>query len=192
MSQLWEQVLVTFSGCTNKILAGGSDTWRKSLYPSLPDKVRLITSLPPLQGGILDGKGGERTVNRPCWHGIILAKTLYLLPVSQLPAFSSFSFHAPRLFLWPRPWHMEVPRLGVHSELQLPVYTTVTATPDLSHVCHLHHSSGQPGSLTCWVRPGMEVASSGLLVRYVTTEPQWELPSSGFYLWFFVSLPTAA
>jgi len=28
--------------------------------------------------------------------------------------------------------HMEVPRLGVESELQLPVYTTATATPDLS------------------------------------------------------------
>ena len=38
---------------------------------------------------------------------------------------------------------MEVPRLGVKSELQLPAYTTVTATPDLSHVCDLHHSSWQ-------------------------------------------------
>jgi len=38
---------------------------------------------------------------------------------------------------------MEVPRLGVKSELQLPAYITATATPDLSHVCDLHHSSGQ-------------------------------------------------
>ena len=38
---------------------------------------------------------------------------------------------------------MEVPRLGVQLELQLPVYTTVTATPDRSHVCDLHHSSWQ-------------------------------------------------
>ena len=37
--------------------------------------------------------------------------------------------------------HMEVPRLGVKSELQLLAYTTATATRDLSHVCHLHHSS---------------------------------------------------
>ena len=35
--------------------------------------------------------------------------------------------------------HMEVLRLGVKSELQLPAYTT--ATPDLSSVCNLHHSS---------------------------------------------------
>ena len=38
---------------------------------------------------------------------------------------------------------MELPRLGVESELQLPAYTTATATQDLSHVCHLHHSSWQ-------------------------------------------------
>ena len=36
---------------------------------------------------------------------------------------------------------MEVPRLGVESELQLPAYAT--ATPDLSHVCDLHYSSWQ-------------------------------------------------
>ena len=38
---------------------------------------------------------------------------------------------------------MEVPRLGDESELQLPAYTTATATWDLNHVCDLHHSSGQ-------------------------------------------------
>ena len=36
------------------------------------------------------------------------------------------------------PRHMEVPRLGVKSELQLPVYATDTAMQDLSHVCDLH------------------------------------------------------
>ena len=35
------------------------------------------------------------------------------------------------------------PRLGVQSELQLPAYTTATATSDSSHVCDLHHGSGQ-------------------------------------------------
>ena len=38
---------------------------------------------------------------------------------------------------------MEVPRLGVKSELLLLVYTTTTARPDLSHVCELHNSSQQ-------------------------------------------------
>ena len=36
---------------------------------------------------------------------------------------------------------MEVPRLGVKSEMQLPA--TATATRDLSHICDLYHSSQQ-------------------------------------------------
>ena len=39
--------------------------------------------------------------------------------------------------------HMEVPRLRVKEELQLPPCTTATAMQDLSHVCDLHHSSRQ-------------------------------------------------
>ena len=39
--------------------------------------------------------------------------------------------------------HMEVPRLGVESELQLPAYTIATAMPDPSRDCDLHHSSWQ-------------------------------------------------
>ena len=38
---------------------------------------------------------------------------------------------------------MEVPRLGVESELQLLAYTTATVTQDLSLAFNLHHSSGQ-------------------------------------------------
>ena len=38
---------------------------------------------------------------------------------------------------------MEVPRLGVKSELQLLAYTTATSTWDQSHICNLHHSSRQ-------------------------------------------------
>ena len=38
---------------------------------------------------------------------------------------------------------MEVPRLGVKSELQLLVYTTATAMPDPSRIFDLYHSSGQ-------------------------------------------------
>ena len=41
------------------------------------------------------------------------------------------------------PQHMEVPRLGVESERQLPACATATAMPDLSHICDLHHSSRQ-------------------------------------------------
>ena len=38
---------------------------------------------------------------------------------------------------------MEVSRLGVESELQLPAYTTATAVWDLCYVCDLYHSSQQ-------------------------------------------------
>ena len=49
-------------------------------------------------------------------------------------------------FLWPHLQHREVPRLGVKSELQLPAYTTATATPDLSCICELHHTYTGQGS----------------------------------------------
>ena len=39
--------------------------------------------------------------------------------------------------------HVEVPRLGVESELQLPAHTTATATQDPRCACDLHHSSRQ-------------------------------------------------
>ena len=44
------------------------------------------------------------------------------------------------------PWHMEVPRLGVISELQLLETATATATRDPS-ICNLHGSSWQCGLL---------------------------------------------
>ena len=51
-------------------------------------------------------------------------------------------------FLGSHPLHVEFPRLGVKLELQLPAYTTITATAtwNLSCVSDLHHSSQQ-----CWI-----------------------------------------
>ena len=60
------------------------------------------------------------------------------LPSSSL---SLSLFHL--VFLGVHPQHMEVPRLGVESDLELPAYTTATATWVLSHVCNLHRSSRQ-------------------------------------------------
>ena len=41
--------------------------------------------------------------------------------------------------------HIEIPRLGVESELELQLlaYITAIATPDLSCICNLHHSLQQ-------------------------------------------------
>ena len=78
-------------------------------------------------------------------------------------------------FLGPYQQHMEVPRLGVKSELQLPAYATATAMPDLSRICDLHH--GNTRSLTHWATPGIEPATSWFLVRFVSTTPQREFPN---------------
>ena len=71
---------------------------------------------------------------------------------------------------------MEIPRLGVElsctcqptpqtqrRRMQAPSATYTTA-------------QGNAGSLTLWARPGIEPASSWILVRLITTVPQWELP----------------
>ena len=55
-----------------------------------------------------------------------------------------------KIFFWggggslgPHLPYMEVPRLGVELELELPAYTTATAMRDPSCICNLHHSSWQ-------------------------------------------------
>ena len=63
--------------------------------------------------------------------------------------------------------HLEVPRPGVKSELQLLVYATATAMPDPSHVCDLQLMATM-GPLTHWVRPGIKPTSSWILVEFLT------------------------
>ena len=58
-------------------------------------------------------------------------------------------------------------RLGVKLELQLLVHTTATAVPDPSHICILHHSSWQCWILNHWESPGIESASSWILIGFV-------------------------
>ena len=66
-------------------------------------------------------------------------------PLNRICSYLFFLFF---FFSRLHPWHMEVPRLGVKSELQPLAYTTTTATWDLNHhVWDLHHSSRQ-----CWIR----------------------------------------
>ena len=79
-------------------------------------------------------------------------------------------------FLGPYLWRMKVPRVGVELELQLLAYAIAIAMPDMSCVCGLHHSAQQLQILNHWGRPGIEPTSSWILVRFVTAEPQWELP----------------
>ena len=53
----------------------------------------------------------------------------------------SLSLSLSLFFLGPNLQHMEVPRLGVESELQLPAYSIAIAMPELSPVCNPHNSS---------------------------------------------------
>ena len=61
--------------------------------------------------------------------------------------------------------HMEVPRLGVESKLQLQAYTAATATRDPSHVCDLHHSSWQR-----WILEPLSEARDGM---HILMDTNW-------------------
>ena len=76
--------------------------------------------------------------------------------------------------------HMEIPRPGVELELELLAYTTATATPDSSCTGTNTTAPGNARSLTHWVRPGMEPASSWILVRFVTHWATLGTPIRGF------------
>ena len=91
-----------------------------------------------------------------------------------LPSFLSFFF----CFLGPYLWHMEIPRLWLKSELQLPACATATATRDPSHICDLHHSSQQHCSLTHRARSGTKPTTSWFLVGFISTAPRRGLQAS--------------
>ena len=72
------------------------------------------------------------------WHSVEPLECLLELLFCFL-FYSFFLF----CFLGLQLWHMEIPRIGVESELQLLAYTTATVMQDPSHVCDLHLSSWQ-------------------------------------------------
>ena len=82
---------------------------------------------------------GTRLKQPPQWLPVSTLNAWISCSISQFYFFFFWSLSS--VFLGPHPLHMEVPRLGVQLELQLPAYTTAPATPDPSRVCDLHHSS---------------------------------------------------
>ena len=50
----------------------------------------------------------------------------------------------------------------------------------------LHHSHTNTGSPTYWARPGIEPASSWILVGFPSAVPQWELPLVFIFICFLV------
>ena len=83
-------------------------------------------------------------------------------------------------FLGPYLRHMEVPRLGIESELQLPAYITAMATQIWTASSTYTTAQGNTRSLTHWARPGLEPTTSWFLVRFISTAARWELQSSVF------------
>ena len=64
-------------------------------------------------------------------------------PAHDITGYDIILFYV--LLFEPHSQHMEVPRLGVEWELQLPTYATATAARDPNCVFELHHISGQQG-----------------------------------------------
>ena len=93
-------------------------------------------------------------------------------PHSPLSTLNSILLHFIlfQFILGPHLQHVEIPRLGVESELQLPAYAIATAMWDPSHVCDLHHGSGQCCKQGQELNPHPHDSQSGSL----TTEPQRE------------------
>ena len=86
-----------------------------------------------------------------------------------LPSFLSFlSASFLPSFLGPYLLRMEVPRLGVKLELQLPAYTTATAMPDPSRICNLHCSLWQHQILNPMSKARIEPVPSWILVGFLT------------------------
>ena len=92
-----------------------------------------------------------------------------------LLAFTFIFFFLPS-FLGPIRRRMEVLSLGIKLELQLQAYTTATAMQDPSCVFDLHHNSWQHQILVPLNKARDWSASSWILVRFFTTEPQRKLP----------------
>ena len=65
---------------------------------------------------------------------------------------------------------MEVPWLGVKSELQVLGYIIATATQDPSHVCHLHPSSRQ-----CWILNPLNETRDRTCILMDTNRVHYEL-----------------
>ena len=104
--------------------------------------------------------------------------------------FFFFFFLVFLLFLGPLPRHMEVPRLGVESELQPPAYTRATATRDPSRVCNLHHSSRQRRILNPLTRPGTQPATSWFLVGFINHCATKGTPALNFFCLEVTHIPS--
>jgi len=82
---------------------------------------------------------------------------------------------------------MEVHRLWVKSELQLPAYAIATAMPDLSRICNLYHSSWQ-----CHILNPLSEARDQTCILVVTSQVlnllSYSCPLAFVFFFFFFFL----
>ena len=119
---------------------------------------------------VWDWPGLEILLLHPCIEWTLFFLFCFVLFVFVL-GFFWFSF----CFLGPYLWHMEVPSIGVESELQLLAYVTPTAAWDLGCVCDAHHCSRQRRILNPLSEARDQATPSWKLVGFVSATPQREL-----------------
>ena len=120
---------------------------------------------------------GHMTVDRAEKSWLFLRCQLERLRVQVWPNWPARRVHIYIYvhFLGSHLRHMEISRLRVESEQQLPAFTTAIAMQDPSHVCGLHHSSRQCRILNPLKEARNRTHILQILVRFITIEPQQEL-----------------
>ena len=97
--------------------------------------------------------------------------TICALPTTSMNL--SWTFHFFFFFFFflrLHQWHMEVPRLGGQSELELPAYTTATAMRDPNFVIYTTAHSNA-GSLTPLSLARDQTRNLMVLVRFISAAP---------------------
>ena len=92
-------------------------------------------------------------------------------------------------FLGPHMQHIEIPRLGVESELQVLGWATAISMQDLSHICDLYHSSWQYQILNplnkAWYQTWILMDISQVCHPWTTIRtPKWDF----FYFFWYILL----
>ena len=170
--------------CTRRM----STPWTtKSASRSTSTTPLFSSTLVTLRWALVKKEGGRAKHRSPRSGGDAVSESLLEsgLPEARFTLLKEVSYSATGIlfisFLGPRPRHVDVPRLGVESELQPPAYTRATATPDLHPASATYTTAhGNAGSVIHWARPGIELSSSWVLVRFITAEPQWEFLAFSF------------
>ena len=108
------------------------------------------------------------------WGFNSISSIVFFLFVCLFVCFCFFSFFFLGLYLW----HMEVPTLGVQSELWTPTGLHHSQSNAGSWAASATYTTahGNARSITHWTRPGIEPVTLWFLLGLVSAAPWWELP----------------